>query len=181
MKKRFFLRRLQQADAERMLEWMKSKDVMRYLRIDGENMMLSDVQNFIYEAEEEIKNFHRAVTSVDGKYYGTISLKNIDREKGDAEYAIVLHPEAIGAGAAIQASKELLRIGFEQLHLNRIYLNVMQENQRAIRLYQKLGFRYLYSTVTKMRGNEYVTLEWYEIGPMVVDTNTEEGKPDERD
>lgn len=161
---KYFLRKLRQTDAERMLEWMKNKDTMRYLRINGDSMALSDTQEFIRKAEDESLNFHRAVTSADGLYYGTISLKNIDREKHEAEYAIALHPDAIGRGAAVYASKEILQIGFQQLELKRIYLNVMHENQRAIRLYQKLGFRYFQSTAEEIREDQNVILDWYEIG-----------------
>ena len=174
MKKKFFLRRLRPTDAERMLEWMKNKELMRYLRFDGEGMTLSDTQEFIIKAEDESENFHRAVTSEDGKYYGTVSLKNIDREKCEAEYAIALHAEAIGTGAAVCASRELLRIGFRQLLLKRIYLNVIRENQRAVRLYQKLGFQPFQSTTAVIKGDQTVILDWYEIGPLAAERNVKE-------
>jgi RimJ/RimL family protein N-acetyltransferase len=35
----------------------------------------------------------------------------------------------------------LLRYGFQQLNLHRIYLRVFSENQRAVHLYEKLGFQ----------------------------------------
>ena len=79
-----------------------------------------------------------------------ISLKNIDWEKREAEYTIALHPEAIGAGAAVCVSKELLQIAFRQFHLKRAYLYEIQENKRLILLYQKLEFRHYQSTAAKI-------------------------------
>lgn len=168
------MRKLRESDAERMLEWMKNKDIMRYLRFDGESKTLLDAKNFIRKAEDESENFHRAVTSEDDKYYGTISLKNINWKNQEAEYSITLHPEAIGTGASVCASMEILQIAFEQLHMKRVFLNVIRGNQRAIRLYQKLGFQYFQSTITKIKENPDTILDWYEIGPRTSEESARE-------
>ena len=39
------------------------------------------------------------------------------------------------------ATKEILRIAFEELGLKRVYLNVLAENKRATAFYQKVGFK----------------------------------------
>jgi len=160
--RQYFLRPLKETDAERMLEWMKNKRIMQYLRIDGEHMTIVDTGKFIVQAQDETVCLHRAVTSSDDQYYGTVSLKNIDRDKREAEYAITLHPDAIGTGAARSVSLDILKIAFEELSLERVYLNVIRENIRAVRLYEGLGFRYLYSTEEQIRSKS-VVLKWYEI------------------
>lgn len=96
MMKKFFLRKLKLADAPRMLEWQHDEEVMRYLQFDGVNNTLADVEKFIEQAQDCRENLHLAVTAADDRYYGTISLKNIDKSKGEAEYAIALHPDSWG-------------------------------------------------------------------------------------
>lgn len=158
----YFLRPLRDGDAARMLEWMRDEDVTRHLRISGSGMTVDDTRAFITGAQNDPKNLHRAVTAEDGLYYGTVSLKNIDMQKREAEYAISLHPDAIGTGAAKSATAGILRAAFEELHLTRVYLNVVQENQRAIRFYEKFGFRYYDTSPMTLKGQKTL-LRWYEI------------------
>ncbi len=72
---------------------------------------------------------------------GTISLTSIDRRSRNAEYGrIFLSPEARGCGVMQRASRILLRYGFDELNLHKIYLRVFSDNERAVRLYRSLGF-----------------------------------------
>ncbi|MCJ7435442.1 MAG: GNAT family N-acetyltransferase, partial [Anaerolineales bacterium] len=43
-------------------------------------------------------------------------------------------------GLGTEAMTLLLRIGFETLNLNRIFLRVYADNSRAVRSYEKAGF-----------------------------------------
>jgi len=104
MKKDLFLRPLKMKDAPRMLEWMHDENVMRYLSFDGAKMTLADAQKFIEQAQDTSQNLHLAVSDANDKYCGTISLKNIDKVKGEAEYAIALHPDSWGGGALFLGS-----------------------------------------------------------------------------
>lgn len=158
----YFLRPLKAEDAARMLEWLQNADVICYLRLDGQNKTQDDTREFIEQAADESKNLHRAVTARDGQYYGTVSLKNIDSESGTAEYAIALHPDAIGTGAAKSATDGILEVAFQALHLKRVYLNVIRENQRAIRFYEKYGFHHLDAEPITFKGHDTL-LDWYEM------------------
>ena len=72
---------------------------------------------------------------------GTISLTSIDRRSRNAEYGrIFLSPQFRGTGVMQHASQILLRYGFYDLNLHKIYLRVFSDNERAIRLYRSLGF-----------------------------------------
>ena len=163
-KQNYLLRPLKTGDAAGMLEWMQDNITTRYLRIDGRAYTIDDVLRFIEEAKNEASNIHRAIVDRNDAYLGTVSLKNIDREKREAEYAIALHPKAQGSGAAYDATEEILTIAFQTMGLERIYLNVMEENQRAIRFYEKFGFVYRKKTVANIK-NEFKTLFWYDINP----------------
>jgi len=137
-----FLRPLHINDAPRMLEWMHNKNVTEYFRFDGSSATIDSVCEFITNASCDKTSRHYAVTNDDNSYMGTVSLKNIDCENKNAEYAISLHQDAIGRGYARFATDEIMKIAFNELQLQRVYLNVLSINVRAIKFYEKYGFVY---------------------------------------
>lgn len=65
---------------------------------------------------------------------------------------------------AAHATEEILSIAFDQIALERVYLNVLKENTRAIKLYEKSGFIYEGEFRNHLFLNgEYRTLKWYGI------------------
>lgn len=159
--KSFSLRPLCLDDADRMLEWMRDSDITRYLRIGGPDTKRETVEGFIRSCVDERENLHRAVVSADGEYLGTVSLKHIDHEKKEAEYAISMHPSALGTGASAAASTLIVKLAFEELGLERVYLNVLEENLRAVKFYRKFGFKYTHTTDLDV-GGEQKPLLWFE-------------------
>lgn len=137
-----YLRKLREKDAHSMLEWMHDSDVVEELAADFMNMTLDDCLEFIRRAnEEESRNLHRAICNEEDEYLGTVSLKNISQADSNAEYAIVVSGKAMGSGASMYATKEILRIAFEELKLHKVYLYVRSGNGRALKFYDKVGFR----------------------------------------
>ncbi len=161
-REQFLLRPLEPRDGARMLEWMRDPDITKHLQIGGPNTSKESVDAFILSSCDESTNLHRAVVNSDGEYMGTISLKHIDREKGEAEFAISMHGSALGTGAAAAASRLMLELAFVQLSLQRVYLNVLQANQRAVRFYEKFGFLYTHESTLLVNGVAEI-LKWYEI------------------
>lgn len=73
---------------------------------------------------------------------GNASLREIDRENGSAEMAIVMTDAAyIGRGFGTDAVNCIVDFGFGELRLERIYLHVFDYNPRAVRSYEKAGFQ----------------------------------------
>lgn len=156
MEHTYTLRRLKAADAERMLEWMRNDNVTEFLQIGGKDVTLQTVQNFIAAAQDESRNLHRAIVDENDVYYGTVSLKHIDNEKKEAEYAIAMHMDGIGRGAAKIASELILSLAIQQLQMKRVYLYVRKDNQRAIRFYEKTNWKHF---EPEECGNEYL---WFD-------------------
>ncbi|MBC7759856.1 MAG: GNAT family N-acetyltransferase, partial [Phormidesmis sp. FL-bin-119] len=72
---------------------------------------------------------------------GHISLTSINRTNRSARITRVLVADTErGKGLAGNIVKELVKIGFEQLHLHRISLGVYDKNIAAIKCYQNCGF-----------------------------------------
>lgn len=160
MKQMIKLRPLKLTDTDRMLEWMHDKDLVGKLKQDFERKTREDCELFITRSLENECELHKAITDDSDKYLGTVSLKNINEES--AEFAIALHRDAIGKGIAINAMKEILRIGFNEYSISEIYWYVSVENKRAIRFFDINGF-------VRVNESEYQNTEdenryiWYKV------------------
>ncbi len=160
MDQTFTLRPLAPQDAPRMVEMMHDARTTQYLQIGGPDYTEETALRFIASTADETGSIHRAVVDGSGVYQGTVSLKNLDMTQKEAEYAISMHPQAQGKGAAGAGSAAIVELA-RSLGLRRVYLNVLAENERANRFYRKFGFRYTHSTVMTFKGQEK-TLHWYE-------------------
>ena len=156
------LRRLLEKDAARMLEWMQDAEAVRYLNIGGMDTGMQQVLRFIQNAQDDVSNIHRAIVDANDMYLGTVSLKHVDYEKREAEYAIAMHPTAWGTGAARTATRLISEMAFQMLGLGRIYLNVLEDNGRAVRFYEHNGFVRTGETETTHR-DTVKKLLWYEM------------------
>jgi len=74
-------------------------------------------------------------------YLGQCSLTMVDNIARKAELAMVLREDCTGQGFGYEAGQLAVRFAFVHLNLRRLWLKVLAENTRAIRLYEKLGFR----------------------------------------
>lgn len=157
------LRPLEKKDVVGILEWMKDSDVNCYFRFESETVTKESIIDFIENSMTE-KNKHYAVANELDEYLGTISLKHIDLNDKNSEYAVSFRKVAIGTGASTFATKQLFRIAFEELGLNKVYLNVLSDNERAIKFYQKMGFEYEGEFKDHININgEFKNIKWYGI------------------
>ena len=157
------LRKLELKDADLMLEWMHSQDVVKMLAQNFANKTIEDCRQFITSANQDESEFlHRAICNDEDEYLGTVSLKHINVQDKNAEYAISMRQKAMGTGASMYGTKEILKYAFDQLGLEKVYLNVISENIRAKKFYAKAGFQYE-GTAKKhiMIQGELRDLEWY--------------------
>lgn len=135
------LRRLSLKDAPLMYEWMQDENVTKDLQVNFSERTLADCEAFIENSWMDETNLHLAIVDSEDEYMGTVSLKNIDRVTGTAEFAITVRIVAMGCGFAVAGMKEMIRIGVEEIGLKKIYWCVRKGNRRAIRFYDKNGYR----------------------------------------
>ena len=158
------LRNLELKDAPLMLEWMHDESLVEFLQANFKEKELKDCENFIQSAANDEENKNWAICNDEDEYLGTISLKHIDYKNGNAEYAISMRKCALGTGASRFGSEEVLRIAFEELGLNRVYLNVLEDNIRANKFYEKVGFIYEGTFKGHLFVNgKYQDLKWYAL------------------
>lgn len=156
------LRKLKVKDAKFMYEWMTDYECNRNFRFDPQKITLKSCENFIETSIQDKENLNLAIVNENDEYLGTISLKNINYNDLNAEYAISVRKNFHGTGVAKDATLEVLKYAFEELKLNKVYLNVLSENIRAIKFYEKIGFTYEGEFKKHLRINsEYKDLKWY--------------------
>jgi RimJ/RimL family protein N-acetyltransferase len=74
-------------------------------------------------------------------HIGNTGLHDVDAVNRTAEFGIVIgEKDYWNRGYGTKATKLTLRHGFENLNLNRIYLEVFETNPRAMKAYESAGF-----------------------------------------
>lgn len=136
---RMKLRELEIKDAPLMLEWMHDESVIKYMQADFKAKTEDNCRKFISESWEDKENLHMAIVNDDDVYQGTVSLKHIT--DSSAEFAIIIRASAMGKGISSVAMEQMLEIGFTTLHISEIYWCVSPENVRAVRFYDKNGYK----------------------------------------
>lgn len=158
------LRKLRTDDAEHMYEWMHDDGVVHFMMKDFNSMTMADCQAFIKRSEKDNINCNMAIADDTGKYMGTVSLKNINRDTGSAEFAIVLCREAIGKGYGSFGMREMIKKGFSELGLKKIYWSSNAEDPRAQKFYHKMGYSEMSDYQKEELGLSYegkLKLIWY--------------------
>lgn len=157
------LRRLELKDAPLMLEWMHDPDVCKYMKRDFNSMKLENCQAFIKSSQDDEENLHLAVVDDSDEYMGTVSLKEIDRQNGIAEFAITMRSAAMGKGYSAFGMREIIRYGLTEMGLKKVVWCVSKQNLRANRFYDKNG----YKKITDVPQNykelypEHSEMNWY--------------------
>lgn len=109
-------------------------------------MSFEQVKDWLGHLNEKAKKgegFFYAVCELgDDRFIGTVWLKDVDYWHGSAELAIFMDRDHIGAGFGTDAQRILLRFAFMAVGLNRVWLTAYASNARAVRSYEKLGFKH---------------------------------------
>lgn len=124
-----------------MLEWMHDEDVTKNLLANFATKTIEDCNDFIRNSEKDDPDLHMAVVNDRDEYMGTVSLKHISKQEGTAEFAITVRRSAMGQGFSSWGMAEILRVGMQEKGLQAIYWCVSKDNTRAVRFYDKNGYR----------------------------------------
>ncbi|MBP3195885.1 MAG: GNAT family N-acetyltransferase [Butyrivibrio sp.] len=154
------LRPLNIKDANLMLEWMHDDNVVHYLDKDFSKLTKEDCISFIDSAVSEAQKnvseqnyVHLGIVDDSDEYLGTVSLKDIDRQEKNAEFGISIRAKAMGCGIAGEAMGRIIKIGFEEYGLDKIFWYVNSENKRALRFYEKNGYSVIDETDPRISKN----------------------------
>jgi len=74
------------------------------------------------------------------KFVGYLSVKNINYINAAADFGIILAKESRGKGYAKEAMRLFFNYLYQEIHLRKLTLYVLEENTPAINIYKKVGF-----------------------------------------
>jgi len=132
------LREFEENDIENKVKWINDEKNNRYLHYD---IPLSVEKTFEW-FKNKARNRMDCVILYDNIPVGLIGLIGIDKINQKAEFYISMGNENFKRkGIATIATKLILKYAFEELSLNKVYLNVDEDNTAACRLYEKLEFQ----------------------------------------
>lgn len=99
------------------------------------------VEKFFLSCIEDESRVDFLLFNGTGKVIGEVVLNDIETDVRQANFRIgIFNENESGKGLGTWAIKNILEYGFQELKLNRIYLDVFSYNERAIHLYKKMGF-----------------------------------------
>lgn len=137
-----WLREIAVEDVPVINRWRNDPEIIRYLTNQFRYIGLEADRNwFSYYQQHRDQAVRLAIVDTD-TLIGTVQLTQLDRINQQAEYSIMIgEKDRQSKGAGKIATRRILEHAFQDLNLQRVYLTVLPDNERAIRLYESFGFQ----------------------------------------
>ncbi|MCI1593646.1 GNAT family N-acetyltransferase [Heyndrickxia oleronia] len=139
-----YLRELTLNDVEDRFRWCLDKEVTKHLNMPEKYPPFSkeETKSWIKMCINKTNGYEqKAIETEEGRHIGWIDLKNIDKLNKHAELGVAIGDKTYwGKGYGFSAMKEMLQWGFNELDLNKIWLRVEVDNEKAIKSYKRIGY-----------------------------------------
>ncbi len=140
------LRSIVEEDLKYAAEYMNDPEIL--LLMDGDVPLPTSVEKqkewfAEYLKQKDItKGIEFAIETKDGKFIGCCGVNHMDMKNRMAMVGIFIgDKEYLGRGYGTEAMGLLMEYLFDEVNLNKISLDVFSFNERAVKSYEKLGFR----------------------------------------
>jgi len=136
------LRPIQPSDFPQLVSWSNDPELSAYIEGDYPNTLEACPEWYQNGKANRHSQRYAIVIAADDRLIGDIELDHIAWRSGDAELRIRIgEKEYWDQGYGTDAVMSLAGDAFTRMNLSRIYLRVFSFNERAIRCYEKCGFR----------------------------------------
>jgi RimJ/RimL family protein N-acetyltransferase len=137
-----YLRPLERDDAARLVPWVNDNEITRQLLL-YRPMNLKDEQDFIDRLTGSEDQIALGIVARDeDRLIGVCGLHRLDWRNRHAAFGIFIGvQDAWGKGHGAEATRLVVEYAFKTLNLQRVWLHVNEDNSRAIRCYEKVGFQ----------------------------------------
>lgn len=137
------LRRAEPSDLPSVLRWYRDREIARLTRYQARPMSEPEVERFFQLRMLASDALAYAIVELPGwRLIGFTTFSSLDGDNGSVMFHITIgEPDAWGRGLGTEATELMLGHAFERLGLHRVGLSVFSYNVRAIRAYEKAGFR----------------------------------------
>ncbi|MBM7631200.1 GNAT family N-acetyltransferase [Geomicrobium sediminis] len=141
---RLHLRKFTVHDAEIYHAWRTDEQVMKTTSLSLDDFTFEETKQFVQEVlvGDSHSRTYMIVNTKSNTPIGVTSLIHIDTKNRNAEMIIDIgEKEYWGSGYGFEAVNVLLKYAFLEQNFHRISLNVFAFNERAIHLYERIGFQ----------------------------------------
>jgi ribosomal-protein-alanine N-acetyltransferase len=128
--------------SENYLSWLNDKDVNMYLESGFYQHNMQGLVDFVNGYQSNKKAVFLVIRlKENNKHIGNIKIDKINYIHRNCEYGIMMGDKTEwGKGYAKEASIAIINYAFEELGLNKVNLGVIDSNDVAVKLYEKIGF-----------------------------------------
>ncbi|QQK08063.1 GNAT family N-acetyltransferase [Miniphocaeibacter halophilus] len=136
------IKKLELEDALKIKSWGRHSNKL-FIDYDLAKYNQKELKIWYYSKKSGIRNKYFAIYNYNNDFIGYIGIKDINIFKKSSTLGIVLNPSFISKGYGYKAMCIFLDYYFNEMNMKRMNLEVNEFNERAIKLYKKLGFRYV--------------------------------------
>lgn len=128
-------------DYEKFVEWLNDFEVTDYIGASGKLMSIQGEKEYL-EKNNNPESTFSIITLEEDKLIGTVSLEKMDKINRTATLGIFIGDKDYrNCGYGTEAIKMILEFGFNYMNLNNINLDLVDFNERALKCYNKCGFK----------------------------------------
>jgi RimJ/RimL family protein N-acetyltransferase len=137
------LRRHRPENLAAFQRWYRDPEISRLTRYRTEPMSPEEVERYFRARVLGGDTLSYAIHLADtDRLIGSATFSQLDVANGTVTYHITIgEKDSWGQGYGTEATELMLELAFDQLGLHRVALAVFEFNRRAIRSYEKAGFR----------------------------------------
>ena len=169
---RLYLSPRSSEDVEKFTEWLNDFETTDYTGRSSQLVTLEAERDYLLTNSNPEATFVMVTLDSD-EMIGTVGLERINWVNRTAELGIFIgNKEYRNKGYGTEAIELILEYGFRYLNLNNIKLNLMSFNERALKCYEKCGFK----EYGRRRQSKYINGKYYDTIEM--DILAEEFKGD---
>lgn len=142
--KKICLRPIKASDINRRyLSWLNDAEVTKYIETGQFPVTKKDLETFYKEIKKSRTDVMFAmIEKKTGSHIGNIKLGGINWVHRYADLGIMIGDKKYwGKGCGAEACTLLLEYAFNRLNLNKVFLGIYATHKKAIRTYQKSGFK----------------------------------------
>lgn len=100
-----------------------------------------DIKMWYWAKTGKLSNRYYAIRNEDDQLIGYMGIKNIKRFTRESTLGLVLDPNQVDKGYGTEILETFLRTYFTEMKMRKMILEVAEFNNRALRVYEKIGFR----------------------------------------
>ncbi|MDD4805188.1 MAG: GNAT family protein [Candidatus Cloacimonetes bacterium] len=146
-------------DAERYTEWVNDLEIGQFVLFSAQVVDIDKERDILKHLMAHSIIF--AIVEKDtNKVIGNCGLHNVNEVNRNASFGIFIGEKTYwNQGIGAEATSLILDFGFNIMNLNSISLEVVKFNRRAVKCYEKVGFKY----VGARRNAQFMAGEYHDI------------------